>query len=107
MLDQSVLPQCSWRQRQGGSQGQDNTSEGLLVVRAWTRYSQVLGIFFEEFEKVYAHKNDSFIKGEEEVQILGVLSREAEDQLSKRAFHSPITVWGFLYEILEQEEVAS
>lgn len=67
---------------------------GSLVVGAWARCSQVLGIFFQEFEKVYSPKNDGFIKSEEEVQILGVLPRETEDQLSKRAPQGAITVWG-------------
>ena len=76
----SYLKRCSWRQRWGRSQGQDDPPEGSLVVGAWTRC-----IFFEEFEKVYAPENGSFIKSEEEVQFLGVLPRETEDQLSKRA----------------------
>jgi hypothetical protein len=45
----SYLKRCSWRQRWGRSQGQDDPPEGSLVVGAWTRC-----IFFEEFEKVYA-----------------------------------------------------
>lgn len=87
----SYLMRCSWRQRRGRSQGLGNPPEGSLevtggqrghwwsleftgvrgslVVGAWARCSQVLGIFFQEFEKVYAPENYGFIKSEEEVQI--------------------------------------
>lgn len=54
------------------------------MISAWTRCSQVLGIFFEEFEKACTQENDGLTKSEEKVQILDVLPREREDQLSKR-----------------------
>lgn len=77
------------------------------MISAWTRCSQVLGIFFEEFEKACTQENDGLTKSEEKVQILDVLPREREDQLSKRVLQGTITAWGSLCEVPEQEEIAS